>query len=213
MKNSLRFLSLLLFVIGTYVSCSEDESDSYPSLITEMAMVKVDASKHGTMLTDAGVAYRVSNELTALRAKSLSRALCGYVLNEDGSVKLYSYQGVRILQDYTKKIEEQKRDPVAFVSSWRGGSFVNLHLLPKTQGQLSTHVWGFIEDGKYGNSAGGTTYQLSLQHDQGKDPLAYSNDLYLSLSLDSIDEKFSNKDSIELTIKTFESVKTMKFGK
>ena len=89
------------------------------------------------------------------------------------------------------------------VSAWTGGTFVNLHLLKKNKG--ADHDWGFILDNSYANTAGGTTYEVSLYHDQRNDPAAYSSDIYFSLSQDSLSKTRTTADSILLTVHTFDA--------
>ena len=124
-----------------------------------------------------------------------------------------SWTQIYVLPDVTKELTPAVYDPVGFVSAWKGGGFINLHLLPKTKANLNNHVWGFIRDNQRTNSAGGTTYELSLYHDQKADPLAYSNDLYLSLAIDSVSKSFGTQDSIELKVQGFDQQRILKYGK
>ena len=141
------------------------------------------------------------------------RVLCSYLPDGAGAAEVYTLQAIYVLPDVTKELTPAVYDPVGFVSAWKGGGFINLHLLPKTKANLNNHVWGFIRDNQRTNSAGGTTYELSLYHDQKADPLAYSNDLYLSLAIDSVSKSFGTQDSIELKVQGFDQQRILKYGK
>ena len=191
-------LSIVLALSLTMSSCSSsDEEEGFPALITEMGLLRVGATTADvTLLTDGGYAYRVSTEIEGLKPNASARCLCGYVLQEEGTVEVRTLAGVGILPDCTAS-------PVGAVSAWMGGGFVNLHLLKKTQG--ADHQWGFLLDGQQPNTAGGTTYEVSLFHRQGDDPAAYSTDIYFSLAQDSLSETRTTEDSLLLTVHTFEA--------
>ncbi|MBR1683071.1 MAG: hypothetical protein IJ700_08880 [Bacteroidaceae bacterium] len=197
--------SIVLALALTMSSCSssENEEEGFPALITEMGLLRVGASTADvTLLTDGGHAYRVSTEIEGLKPNALARCLCGYVLQDEGTVEVRTLSGVGILPDCTE-LDVPYRDPVGAVSAWMGGGFVNLHLLKKTQG--ADHQWGFLLDDQHPNVAGGTTYEVSLFHRQGDDPAAYSTDIYFSLSQDSLSRTRTTADSLLLTVHTFEA--------
>ena len=201
---SLFTLSLFTFVIAM-AGCSDSEEEdggTFPALVTEMGIMQMGESTSSvTLYTDGGGEYHVASEVQGLQPNSWARCLCGYVVQEAGTVEVRTLQGVAILPN-SSKLSTFKRDPVEVVSAWMGGGFVNMHLRKKTKG--ADHNWGFILDRTYCNAAGGTTYEVSLYHDQCEDPLAYSTDVYFSLDEDALALGRVEGDSILLTVTTFE---------
>ena len=200
----------LLFIIYylsffTLVACSgsEDSDDAFPSLITEMALIEVgETTSNITMYTDSGKKYRVAGELEGLKPRTWARGLFGYVLQDASTVEVRTLLNVPLLPN-SSELSPLKRDPVDVVSAWMGGGFVNIHLKKKTKG--GDHTWGFILDGSYANTAGGTTYEVSLYHDQSGDPTAYSTDVYFSIDEDALSKLRITGDSVRLSITTFET--------
>ncbi len=206
-----RFPYHLLFIIYCLlflplVSCSSDQEeaeDAFPSLITEMALLEVgETTSNITMYTDSGKKYRVAGELEGLKPRTWGRGLFGYVLQDASTVEVRTLQNVPVLPN-SSELSPLKRDPVDVVSAWMGGGFVNIHLQKKTKG--GDHTWGFILDGSYANTAGGTTYEVSLYHDQSGDPTAYSMDVYFSIDEDALSKHRITGDSVRLSIATFET--------
>jgi len=198
----------LLFIIYSLlflplVSCSSDQGDAFPSLITEMALLEVgETTSDVNIYTDSGKKYRVAGELEGLKPRTWGRGLFGYVLQDAGTVEVRTMLNVPLLPN-SSELSPLKRDPVDVVSAWMGGGFVNIHLMKKTKG--ADHTWGFILDGSYANAAGGTTYVVSLYHDQGNDPTAYSTHVYFSLDEDALSKHRIEGDSMRLSITTFET--------
>lgn len=198
----LRLLFSLLCIV-LLCSCTSDEDDeASPSIITEMAVLYVGSSISDThLLTDSGKDLKVSIEGDDIKPYSRLRCICSYSIH-DGSIEIKVLQGVLVLPNYSNKAILY-HDPVGVVSAWVGGGFVNMHLLKKTQGK--GHDWGFILDNSYVNNAGGTTYEVSLYHDQSGDFAAYSSDIYFSLDIDSLSASPTKADSIVLSMVTFET--------
>ena len=206
LKGGVRRGSLVFLLFFTLISCSsskESEEDAFPALVTEMGLLRVGPTLTDlTFYTDSGKRYQAATEIEGLKTDTWLRCLAGFVIQDAGKVKLLTLQGVAVLANCSDKAN-LKRDPVGVVSAWTGGSFVNLHLLKKNKG--ADHDWGYILDNSYANTAGGTTYEVSLYHDQRNDPTAYSSDIYFSLSQDSLSKTRTTADSILLTVNTFEA--------
>ena len=197
--------SLFILSLFTLTSCSssDDEEDAFPALVTEMSVLRVGTEVTNiTLITDSGKSYRVTNEIEGLKPNAWARCLAGYVVQDAGSIEILTLQGVAVLPN-SSNMPTLKRDPVGVVSAWMGGGYVNLHLLKKNKG--ADHAWGYILDNSYANAGGGTTYEVSLYHDQRNDPAAYSTDIYFSLSQDSLSQTRISADSIALTINTFDA--------
>lgn len=160
----------------------------YPSIVTEMVDCPTDASGQMTAIVlDDNTNLAITNPPTGLKPNVIYRVLAGYTLT-DGKATLYQLKSAALLHDSTTVA---LTDPIKVVSLWRTPKYLNLHLLPKTQGGSQT--WGFITDSIVGKRA-----YLRLHHRQGSDPTAYSTDVYASLYLQEI-----AADSITLRINTF----------
>ncbi len=194
MKPHFRLLSfvfsLLPFVL---LSCSDDKDDGpYPSIVSEMA--DCPTNSEGTMVKivlDNDAELPLSNPQTGLKPNVTYRALAGYTL-DDGKAMLYSLKPATLLRDSTSVAQ---CDPVNVASLWRTHRYINLHLLPKTQG--GEQSWGFITDSIVGNHA-----YLRLHHRQGTDPTSYSTDVYASLPL-----KLLEANQYTIRINTFSGTK------
>lgn len=189
MKRPVSLTLLLLFFCLS--SCHDDDSDApYPSIITEMADCPTD--DEGTMraiVLDDDTRLTLTNPQTGLRASVTYRALAGFTRQADRQATLYSLTAAPLLRDSTAVAV---CDPVGVASLWRTGRYLNLHLLPKTQGQ-GRQAWGYIVDSIADRHA-----YLRLHHRQDTDPTAYSTDLYASLPLSEVDA-----DRFTLRIETF----------
>ena len=194
MKPHFRLLSfvfsLLPFVL---LSCSDDKDDGpYPSIVSEMA--DCPTNSEGTMMKivlDNDTELPLSNPQTGLKPNVTYRALAGFAL-DNGKVRLYSLKSATLLRDSTSVAQ---CDPVNVTSIWRTRRYINLHLLPKTQG--GEQSWGFITDSIVGNRA-----YLRLHHRQETDPTSYSTDVYASLSL-----KLLEANQFTIRINTFSGTK------
>ena len=188
MKRSVSLTLLLLFFCLS--SCHDDDSDApYPSIVTELADCQTDGEGRMTRIVlDDDTQLGLTNPQTGLKPNVTYRALAGYTLS-DGRATLYSLTPAALLRDSTSVAT---CDPVNVVSLWRTSRYLNLHLMPKTQGK-GEHAWGFITDSIVADHA-----YLRLHHRQDTDPTAYSTDLYASLPLSEVDA-----DRFTLRIETF----------
>lgn len=205
-----RLYILLLTLLACLVSCSDKDDAPFPDLITEMSMAY--ANGQGLLarfVTDSGREYHVSNEIKGMEANETLRALIGYAVESGGQAKVYSAQSVPVLPDATGKTAPL-HDPINVESIWVGGGFINMHLLPKTQGEKQG--WAFLRDSTHTNALGGQTHHLSLLHHQQEDPTSYSRHLYVCVDLDSVAPSLSVTDSITFVVHTFSGQKTWHFG-
>ena len=184
-------LGVGLFILLCLFSCTDDKDDFYPSIVTELADCPTDAEGRMTgIVLDDDTRLTLSNPQKGLKPSVVYRALVGYALEGDGRARLYSATGTPLLRDSTSVAT---CDPVNVVSLWRTSRYLNLHLMPKTQGK-GEHAWGFITDSIVADHA-----YLRLHHRQGADPMAYSTDQYASLPLDLVPAT-----RITLRIETFQ---------
>jgi len=193
---------LLILGLICLVSCKNNDDDTYPNIITEMAdLYTNDDGEMEKFTTDAGVTYQITNGQGDLQPRALYRILCGYVPSGN-SATLYQLQSVYYLKDSTAIA---KTNPTGVKSAWRAGKYINMYLSPLTQG--GKQYWGFITD-----SIKGGHVWVSLHHNQNADPLSYTQPTYASLPVDSI-KGIQAGDSITLRINTFNGTQTWNFKK
>lgn len=202
---------LCLFLCGA-CGDEEEDTDAYPSLITELVELHTDEEGNGRFLvTDKGENYVVGNPLKGLQPSASYRLVCGFVIsgNTDGAypvVDLYTVDSVIVLAP----VEDASGfdDPLKVTSIWKRGKYVNFNLSPKTQG--GEHQWGYSLD-EVRETETGHTYCLTLCHRQDRDPYSYSMTVYASLSLPAIGELQSG-DSISVAIHTFDGRKVWRMA-
>ena len=152
-----------LFLIGYLccTACGDDEEDGYvyPSLLTEFVEVYTDAKGNGTQfVTDNGKIYAINSPIQGLQPDAAYRLVCGYEVTADYQeghpvAKIYTVETVNLLKQ--KEEPSDTDDPLAVASIWNGGIYLNLHLMPKTQG--GTQEWGYRTDSTR-SSHTGTVY-------------------------------------------------------
>lgn len=200
-------LVLFPLVIVSLTSCSDKDDEPFPSMVTELAdAITDDRGQIAYLWMDDSTQLRVSNSITGFHPRAGYRCLCGFVRGGGNSVELLSLSPAYVLYDCQKETFRAK-DPLGVVSVWRGGHrYLNMYLRPKTRG--GSQLWGYLRDSVYANTMGGSTYCLSLLHGQGTDTLAYSQDYYMSIPLDSITPAFGRGDSIRLSVATWSGLRT-----
>lgn len=204
MKKRLLFPYLFCSLLTAISSCSEDE-EPYPALITELADLYTD--DQGTLekiILDDDRMYRVENPPTGFRKNTAYRVLCDYQPSGQ-TAQLYRLEGAYILRDSSAVAYTH---PTLVRSVWRTSRYINMHLAPKTQG--GRQYWGFITDSITTSlTQEGDTLRhtfLTLHHNQASDPPSYTQEVYASLPLDSIQEGLTSSP-VTLRIHTFEGVR------
>jgi hypothetical protein len=201
MKHASLLILAIVCLTAIVSSCSKEE-EAYPSIITEMADMYTNAEGVGSKITtDAGATYTITNRIADLAPNALYRILCGYVPSGNNAA-IYQAQSAYYLKDST---EIAKTDPTDVKSAWRAGKYINMYLIPLTQG--GTQYWGFIIDKVENGHA-----WVSLYHNQNGDPLSYTQPTYASLPVDDIKD-IQEGDIITLSIKTFNGIQTWDFKK
>lgn len=203
-------MGLLPLTIGI-ISCSDDDSYTYPNLLNEFADAATDSSARFAYLqTDNG------EKLPVVNAKELStegvtpdttyRTIVSYVptLTEKGTLgaHIYSLQAIAAPQiQPATDFAEVKNDPLKVQSIWRGGDYLNFILLVKAQ--KGKHTFQFIKDSlTFSASTGQRTLYLRLYHDANNDVQAYTQKVCLSLPLAGYADKLKNGDLIEIKTPT-----------
>jgi len=196
MKQPVSLLLLLMGMLFFLTSC-DDEEEPYPSAVTELADCLTD--NEGTLykiVLDDDTQLNIANKQKGLHPNALYRCLTDFTL-QDGAATLYTLKSCPLLFDSTHTVS---CDPLNVVSLWKTNRYLNLHLRPK--GQEFQHCWGYAVDSLSFSHA-----YLRLHHRQGNDPLSYSDDIYASLPLDSL-----QADTLTLRIATFEGMRQWTFA-
>ena len=202
---------LLLFFCLSFSGCNNDSDDDYvfPALINEFADLYSDQNGLGTkLITDNGNTYIPQTSIQNLLPEAVYRIICGFELtgNEKNGypvVKVYQARNVTLL----KEGDLTETDPTNVISVWKGGNYINFRLTPKTQG--GTQNWGYKTE-QITTTTTGKTYHLTLCHDQGDDPCAYTTTIYASLPFSGLN--LQKGDSIAITIQTFDTTKVWQFA-
>lgn len=175
---------ILLCCLCFFASCSDDKGGDYPSLVTDLALVKASAKGMLERVTlDDGTTYDIAAQQVQLDvADTLMRCLAAYTL-KDGKMHLYRVKSVfsdqpKTPAEWAAKLEvaadQLPRHPVKLVSAWRSGGFVNLHVGVLTTG-AGKHGLAFCED---------ATGQYSLLHLRpDSDAESYTENVYLSMPI------------------------------
>lgn len=193
-------------------ACSEKQ-EPYPNLITEFADIRTDANgMFVDMTTDKGIRFSISNtNIKPHRPDTTYRAIVGYTTDNEATEKvsyIYSLTGAQVLADSTGLL---KHDPTGIESMWHEGHYLNMQLTAKTQG--GWHHWGYgIDSVQHAGSNGRTHahHHLSIHHNQGQDPLSYSQTHYCSIRIPEIPD-YQNADTITVAVHTFNGIKFWKF--
>lgn len=201
---------IVLAVLLGIASCSDDDGDYYPSIVTDMMLVSTDSDGMAkNVALDDGTVYDVSElRMHVAGGKSVFRTMGRYTV-DGGRINIYGMESVYCSQSYhADSIRVQidgeiysgaqylPRDPVKLISMWKSGSFVNLHLGVMTNGDyLSQYV--FSED---------SAAHYSLVHRRrADDGEGYTRNVYLSMPVPS------DVDTLTFSVKTYDGWVTKGF--
>ena len=169
--DKLRFLNLFLLV-SALVSCN-DEAETFPNVVTQMAEVTAEANGRLTqMITDDGSTYPILNELYAGDKAAVYRMFCNYVVKPEGAT-LLGGTGVCVRRT---DVKPDKTLPLTVVSAWKGGGYANLHL--QYMRRSANHTLTLTQDSVVGD----ITY-LTVHHPWVNDIMAWTVDEYASIPL------------------------------
>lgn len=193
-------------------ACGEKEAP-LPEYRQDLGELITDASGRGThFVRDDGARFELTDPPAGFTADSLQRIIALYADVPAGQrLTLKSY--TKVLSPQVTLFPEQivRFDPVAIESVYASGAYINLFLLVKTGGQ--GHRFGIHQAGTIANADGSRTLCASLLHDQGNDPLYYSRRTLLCCPLRPLQAYLrEGKDSIRLTVQTFEGKKSFQFA-
>lgn len=200
-------IATLLFI---QLGCAnDDDMTPYPDLVTEMCDLPTDGDGFACRLhPDSGGEFLLTNPRSGLIAHATYRLLCGYTVSADEtclSATLYSLRSVVLLRDSTER--ERDTDPVRVQSVWRSKSYINLRMLPRTQG--GKHYWGYRVDSLCARYGVPHLY-LSLYHNQNGDIPAYTSTEFASLQLDKLWQIVPG-DSVTINVHSEDGVRSWPF--
>lgn len=203
-----------IFIFCILFSACQKEEDQYvyPSIIKEFTDLISDQEGKGILfMTDSQNLYSIQSPIEKFQPNGIYRVVCGYETTGEYNdtlpvAKVYQLYAVEILAG---KDEETPAgtDPTGVTAVWRSPRYINLQLMPKTQG--GEQEWGYRTDSITPSSTGRIIH-LSLFHNQADDPYAYSTTVYASLPLSALN--LQKGDSLTFTIQTFENSKTWHFA-
>ena len=203
---------MLLLLALLPFSCSEKQ-EPYPDLITEFVDMRTDADgMFVDMTTDDGTCYSIINtNIKPHRPDTIYRAVVGFVPNGNSAnlqAQIYTLAGALLLADSTATL---RHDPTGIESMWQEGCHINMQLTARTQGGL--HLWGYAVDSVLQAGQGGRTHahhHLSIHHNQGRDPMSYSQTYYCSIHASSI-PYYNIGDTISISVHAFNGVREWTF--
>ena len=193
-------------------ACAEKQ-EPYPNLVTEFANIRTDANGiFRNMTIDDGSNFSITNtNIKPHHPNATYRVVVGFVPNTSGNrpeAEIYTLTGAHVLADSTTIV---RHDPTSIESIWKKGEYINMQMTAKTQG--GTHLWGYAIDSTQGTGENGRTHShihLSIHHNQGNDPLSYSQTYYCSIPISKI-ETYQPNDTITISVHTFEGIKKWMF--
>lgn len=206
------FRAMLLVAALLVVSCNES-TEPYPDIVTEFADIRTDADgMFREMTTDNGTRYSITNtNIKPHRPDTTYRAVVGFVPEAEASrpqAHIYSLTDALALSDSTAIL---RHDPTDIESMWQEGRYINMQLTAKTQGGI--HHWGYAIDSVRQAGEDGRMhahYHLSIHHNQGQDPMSYSQTYYCSIHAPSI-PYYNIGDTISISVHAFNAVREWTF--
>ena len=207
-----RILAVCLTALSA-ISCDK-KGEVYPSMITKFGDIRTNADGVLTDMTiDNGETFLITNtNIKPHRPDTSYRAIIGYVTKSNGTCKeayIHSLTGAITLADSSA---QALHHPTGIESMWMEGKYINMQLSAKSQG--GRHYWGYCIDRIEQSGENNRQYahhHLSIHHNQGNDPLSYTETYYCSILLPSLPD-FKQGDTISICVNTFKGMKTWKFN-
>ena len=192
-------------------SCTQDAYEKgegeLSAMVAEMGDGFTASDKKVTrFVTDDGEQFYVSNLFSSNlmpKADTVYRAIFYYV--KDGAkAEVKGLSRVTVVSPH--KIDKMKTDPVRLESVWIGKSkqYLNLSVYLKLgylENEDAIQQIGCRRDSLYRNADGTKTLHLTFFHDQAGVPEYYSQRVYVSIPLQSVDA-----DSIWLDVNTYDGL-------
>jgi ADP-ribose pyrophosphatase YjhB (NUDIX family) len=132
-------------------------------------------------------------------------------VNIEDIPQMYSDHNNMVVKARKLMKQKIKTDPVGFESAWlsANGKYLNLGLVVKlgaVDSLTQKQSVGIVGDTILTHGDGRRTYQLRLYHNQGDVPEYYSQRVYISVPVDTLDV-----DTLQLSVNTYSGVSTKRF--
>lgn len=191
-----------LLLSGVFAACIKDETPM-PNYRQELADISTNALGVATTLTPSdAVPCTILNRVADLRPDTTYRALTLFTRSAN-EVWLTDFAPVLVPVPSKYTGQSVRHDALSVVAAWAEPNYVNLRLNIKGTAQ-GRHYFGMkiVETTTHADQK--RTLRLKLIHDQNNDPLYYSRDIYLSLSLARLRQQLqARRDSVSVSIHTF----------
>ena len=178
------YLPILLLILTTAASCSDDEGGHYPSLQTELVEAFTDANKNVKEIRlDNGVTFQVTQTISTNTADTLLRCVCSYAYDENAKkLDVYTISHIASALPITADtIDRSQSADYKLISSWATKRYINAYLSFQTTSQ-GTHRFLFLQDSIKTWDDGKKSVFVSLYHDRpAHDPESYTQKVYVSL--------------------------------
>ena len=208
-SRGITLLIAVLSVMACLVSCDNEDNEYLDAYVNALGEFRTDHNgKVKEFCLDDGTTYTLTNDISGLTPDSIYRVQALYLSN--GS-KTTITQYAEVLAPMPRQIEadKQKTDAVGLSAIWNGGRYINLRLALLTQGGV--HYFAFMDEGTEIHEDGTKIKRIKLYHDQNGNGTYYTRELIISCPVYQYEgELQSGKDSVSLTIQTFEGEKTLK---
>lgn len=190
----------LIFVF-CFAACEEEEQALPPYKQDLAEIYTAHDGRAKSLVFDDGRTRIVYPTIGGFPADTVLRI---QVLYEENGENVRLVQAAHVFSPFPIQMHPDsiKRDPLKVKTAWRTSSrYVNLLITRKTGGKSQT--FAFVNKGIQKNSEGKRKWTLELYHDQGADPLYYSEDHYFSCPThhyaDSLQQGI---DSVEIIVPT-----------
>lgn len=202
----LRYLFTLILVLPLawqLTSCGDDEQP-LPPYVQGLADLPTNSDgRASTLITDNGEELTLSNPVSGLRRDTTYRLVAAWV-RSGTTAELSSYSPILALPVARYAQSDIHTDPLTVMACWKGAHYINLRLALKATA-TGIHYMAFNQTNYVRNDDGSRTLCAQLIHYQNNDPLYYTRETYLSLSLKPLESLLqTGRDSLRLTVRTFD---------
>lgn len=209
--KSLKIILLFCLVLPIGIGCSEDNEESYPSIISDFACINTAA--HGaiqTLSTDDGAVYTVANSQSfissVLVADTTYRVVCRYVIGINSQIELFAIANAVAPNPIPlESIDSLIQDPVELQSIWCSGNYINCIL--NIMALEESHYIHFIET----SPSDARKLEIELYHDRNDDIEGYTQNAYCSIPLQHYDSQLQIGDTIVFSLNTYNGKKSYEF--
>lgn len=217
MKKTIPTLFKLFMFSGfimLFAACSDDDDNSYPSVVTELVDAVTNADKAIAYIKrDNGeLFYMKDQRIGASAADSTYRCLSMYEVLKDENGKTTQYAKVYQLKNIfssfpvaADRLKSHEHSPVQVYSTWPSDRYFNMYFGYLTTG-VASHPFAFsIDSTSVSATTGKRIMHVSLIHQRPPtDPESYTQKSYLSLPLYTLKDE---ADSLVFHVNTYNGEK------